>query len=151
MKTNFRKNYNDLLQRLIRLFSLTSVAFVVTACYGPAPVTHESYVDIEGQVLDEDNQPLESIQVIVRNEDERHRFCDTIYTNKDGEFKRQYNEYQVIFSDSIDIIAHDRKNVYSSDSVRIAANQREHKGYEEVGGIHKHYMSLNTNIQLKKK
>ena len=33
---DLRQKYNNLLQRFIRLFSLSSVAFVLTACYGCA-------------------------------------------------------------------------------------------------------------------
>ena len=148
---DFRQKYNHLLQRFIRLFSLSSVAFVVTACYGPAPYDYEGYVDIEGQVLDENNQPLESIQVILRNDDENNRFCDTIYTDTDGAFAKQYFEYQVAFSDSIDMVAHDTTGVYASDSVRVSTNQIEHKGFNVNGNVQKHYLSLYTDIQLKKK
>ena len=49
MKTNFRQKYNNLLQRFIRLFSLSSVAFVLTACYG---CPYAEY-DVEGYVYDE--------------------------------------------------------------------------------------------------
>lgn len=152
MKLNdFRQQYNNLLQRFIRLFSLTSVAFVVTACYGPAPYDYEEYVDIEGHVLDESNQPLESIQVILRNDDEHYRFCDTVYTNEDGAFTKQYRDRNVIFSDSIDILAHDTTNIYASDSVRVSTNQIVHERFEEVDDVQKHYLSLITDLQLKKK
>ena len=151
MKTKLRQKYNNLLQRFIRLFSLSSVAFVVTACYGPAPFDYEGYVDIEGRVLDEGNQPLESIQVILRNDDENNRFCDTIYTDTDGAFAKQYLEYQVAFSDSIDMVAHDTIGVYASDSVRVSTNQIEFQRIEDLGDVQKQYFSLNTELQLKKK
>lgn len=152
MKTNlFRQKYNNLLQRFIRLFSLSSVAFVVTACYGPAPFEYEGYVDVEGQVLDETNQPLNAIQVIVKSEHQHHGFCDTIYTNEDGEFSRQYLENQVLYADSIEIVAHDTAKVYASDTVRVSTNQAEHKRFEEIGDVQKHYLSLRADFQLKKK
>ncbi len=148
---DFRQKYNSLLQKFIRLFSLSSVAFVVTACYGPAPFDYEGYVDIEGRVLDEGNQPLESIQVILRNEDEHYGFSDTIYTNESGEFSKQYIEYHVAFSDSIDIVAHDTTDVYAADSVRVSTNQIEFQRIEDLGDVQKQYFSLNTELQLKKK
>ena len=54
MKTNLRQKYNSLLQRFIRLFSLTSVAFVVTACYGSPYAEYE----VEGEVCNEEGKML---------------------------------------------------------------------------------------------
>ena len=55
MKLNLlRQKCNNLLQRFIRLFSLTSVAFVVTACYGSPYAEY----DVEGYVYDENGNML---------------------------------------------------------------------------------------------
>ena len=66
MKTNLRQKYNSLLQRFIRLFSLTSVAFVVTACYGSPYAEYE----VEGKVYNEEGEPLDDMQVVVRTFDD---------------------------------------------------------------------------------
>ena len=76
MKTNFRQKYNNLLQRFIRLFSLSSVAFVLTACYG---CPYAEY-DVEGYVYDENGNMLENMQVVVRTFDQEWDYPDTVYT-----------------------------------------------------------------------
>ena len=59
---DFRQKYNGLLQKFIRIFSLSSVAFVLTACYG---CPYAEY-DVEGQVTNENYEPLEDMQVVVK-------------------------------------------------------------------------------------
>ena len=77
---DFRQKYNGLLQKFIRLFSLSSVAFVLTACYG---CPYAEY-DVEGRVYDENGNPLEDMQVVVRTYDSSWDYPDTLYTNEDG-------------------------------------------------------------------
>ena len=57
---DLRQKYNGLLQKFIRLFSLSGVAFVLTACYG---CPYAEY-DVEGRVYDENGNPLENMQAI---------------------------------------------------------------------------------------
>ena len=63
---DLRQNYNNLLQRFIRLFSLSSVAFVLTACYG---CPYSEY-EVQGEVYDEDGNPLQCMQVVVSTYDD---------------------------------------------------------------------------------
>ena len=49
---DLRQKYNGLLQKFIRLFSLSSVAFVLTACYGSPYAEY----DVEGYVYDENGK-----------------------------------------------------------------------------------------------
>ena len=63
---DIRQKYNGLLQKFIRLFSLSSVAFVLTACYG---CPYAEY-DVEGYVYDENGNMLENMQVVVRTFDQ---------------------------------------------------------------------------------
>ena len=87
MKTILRKKCNNLLQRFIRLFSLTSVAFVVTACYGTPHVEYE----VEGQIYGEDNEPLKSMQVVVRTfNDYSYAWPDTVQNYKCGSYRATY-------------------------------------------------------------
>ena len=79
---DFRQKYNNLLQKFIRLFSLSSVAFVLTAFYG---CPYAEY-DVEGYVYDEDGNMLENMQVIVRTYDASWDYPDTVYTNADGHY-----------------------------------------------------------------
>lgn len=80
---DLRQKYNGLLEKLIRLFTLSGVMFTVTACYGVAPFDTEEkdIVDVKGQIMDEDNLPLESIQVVIQSGHEGHQHSDTVYTS----------------------------------------------------------------------
>ena len=49
-----RQKYNGLLEKLLRLFTLSGIMFAVTACYGVAPYDYRGYVDVDGDVLDDD-------------------------------------------------------------------------------------------------
>ena len=52
---DLRQKYNGLLEKLIRLFTLSGVMFTVTACYGVAPFDTEEkdIVDVKGQIMDQ--------------------------------------------------------------------------------------------------
>ena len=80
---DFRQKYNGILQKFIRLFSLSSVAFVLTACYG---CPYAEY-DVEGYVYDENGNMLENMQVVVRTFDSQWDYPDTVYTNADGQYR----------------------------------------------------------------
>lgn len=148
---NLRQKYNGLLEKFIRLFTLSGIAFVVTACYGTAPLDHEEYLDVQGQILDEDDLPLESIQVVVKSQNEYHNRLDTIYTAKDGRFHGQY-PIPYFYSDTIEVVAHDTTGVYASDSVRIPYHNVEFGRHEDNGrDSYTTYYTLETDLQLKKK
>jgi len=138
---NLRTKYNNLLQKFIRLFSLSSVAFVLTACYG-CPYTE---YDVEGQVYGEDSEPLENIQVVVRTFDS-YDYPDTIYTDKAGYYHVKHGMTS-LGGDCIEVIAHDPKGVYASGSVHCSSGKMEVEDKDSWST----YYSLRANLQLKKK
>ena len=150
---DLRQKYNSLLQKCIRVFSLTGVAFVVTACYGVAPPVSDSedYVDVNGQVLGENDEPLESIQVVVKAKDAYCEHSDTVYTSEKGNYRLRYTGNCMLAMDEIEIIANDTTHVYASDTVHTGADQITLSRMEDNcwGGIK--YYSLDADFQLKKK
>ena len=151
---DFRQKYNGLLEKLIRLFTLSGVMFTVTACYGVAPFEMEKkdIVDVKGQVLNEDNQPLESIQVVIQSGHDEHQHSDTVYTSEMGNYRARYRGNCLFLSDDITIIASDTSDVYAPDTVRVSSDDIVYERMEDVDGwtINTYY-SLENDFQLKKK
>ena len=143
MKTNLRQKYNSLLQRFIRLFSLTSVAFVVTACYGSPYAEYE----VEGKVYNEEGEPLDDIQVVVRTfDDYSYSWPDTIYTNEGGEYHTVYG-IPSCGGDCMEVIVHDPNGVYESDSVHIGSNKMKLESEESWSASY----SMKADFYLEKK
>ena len=151
---DLRQKYNGLLEKLIRLFTLSGVMFTVTACYGVAPFETEEkdIVDVKGQILDEDNQPLESIQVVIQSGHDEHQHSDTVYTSEMGNYRARYRGNCLFLSDDITIIASDTSDVYAPDTVRVSSDDIVYERMEDVDGwtINTYY-SLDADFQLKKK
>ena len=151
---DFRQKYNGLLEKLIRLFTLSGVMFTVTACYGVAPFETEEkdIVDVKGQIMDEDNQPLESIQVVIQSGHDEHQHSDTVYTSEMGNYCARYRGNCLFLSDDITIIANDTSNVYASDTVQAVPDDIEYIGMNEgADWTINTYYSLENDFQLKKK
>ena len=142
MKTNtFRTKCNRLLERCMRLFTLLGIAFVVTACYG----TPYAEYDVEGQVTNENYEPLEDMQVVVKSYNE-HEWADTIYTNQAGEFRTEYG-ITSFGGDCLQVIVNDPKGEYLSETVHVANNSMDK---EQESSWSAEY-SVKLNVQLKKK
>ena len=151
---DFRQKYNGLLEKLIRLFTLSGVMFTVTACYGVAPFETEKkdIVDVKGQIMDEDNQPLESIQVVIQSGHDEHQHSDTVYTSEMGNYRARYLGNCLFLSDDITIIASDTSDVYAPDTVRVSSDDIVYERMEDVDGWTVNtYYSLKNDFQLKKK
>lgn len=148
-----RQKYNGLLEKLIRLFTLSGIMFAVTACYGVAPYDYRGYVDVDGDVLDDDGEPLESIQVVIKT----NHGClncdhyDTLYTNEEGKYHVRYGMYE-LFGQEVVFTANDTTNVYAPDTVLVDEEQAELVKFEEADGwIIEEYYHLDVDFQLKKK
>ena len=151
---DLRQKYNGLLEKLIRLFTLSGVMFTVTACYGVAPFETEEkdIVDVKGQILDEDNQPLESIQVVIQSGHDEHQHSDTVYTSEMGYYRARYRGNCLFLSDDITIIASDTSDVYAPDTLRVSSDDIVYERMEDVDGWTVNtYYSLENDFQLKKK
>ena len=140
---DLRQKYNGLLQKFIRLFSLTSVAFVVTACYGSPYAEYE----VEGQVYDEDCKPLEKMQVVVRTfDDYSYEWPDTVYTDAAGYYHVNYG-IPSFGGDCMEVIVHDPNGEYESDSVHISSGKMTVEAEDSWSARY----SMKANFQLKKK
>lgn len=148
-----RQKYNGLLEKLIRLFTLSGIMFAVTACYGVAPYDYKGYVDVDGDVLDDDGEPLESIQVVIKT-DHGCLYCDhydTLYTNEEGKYHVRYGIFD-LFGQDVVFTANDTTNRYASDTVFVEEEQAELVKLEETdeGNVEEYY-HLDVDFQLKKK
>ena len=143
MKLNLlRQKCNNLLQRFIRLFSLTSVAFVVTACYGSPYAEY----DVEGYVYDENGNMLENMQVVVRTFDAQWDYPDTVYTNQDGHYHAVHSLTST-GGDCMEVIVHDTTGVYASDSTHISSGKMTVEDQDSWST----YYSMRSDFKLKKK
>ena len=143
MKLNLlRQKCNNLLQRFIRLFSLTSVAFVVTACYGSPYAEY----DVEGYVYDENGNMLENMQVVVRTFDAQWDYPDTVYTNADGHYHAVHSLTST-GGDCMEVIVHDTAGVYASDSMHISSGKMKVEDQDSWSTFY----SMRTDFKLKKK
>lgn len=81
--------------------------------YGVPQATYQ----VSGEVTDEKNQPLESIQVIVTD---NHDYWnnDTTYTNAEGKYLGE-TTLTSFGKDTLHVIVHDTTGVYASDSVAV--------------------------------
>ena len=143
MKLNLlRQKCNNLLQRFIRLFSLTSVAFVVTACYGSPYAEY----DVEGYVYDENGNMLENMQVVVRTFDAQWDYPDTVYTNQDGHYHAVHSLTST-GGDCLEVIVHDTTGVYASDSTHISSGKMTVEDQDSWSTFY----SMRSDFKLKKK
>ena len=139
---DFRQKYNNLLQKFIRLFSLSSVAFVLTACYG---CPYAEY-DVEGYVYDEDGNMLENMQVIVRTYDASWDYPDTVYTNADGHY-HAIHSLTSTGGDCMEVIVNDTAGVYDSDSRHISSRKMKVEDQDSWST----YYSMRADFKLSKK
>ena len=139
---DFRQKYNNLLQKFIRLFSLSSVAFVLTACYG---CPYAEY-DVEGYVYDEDGNMLENMQVIVRTYDASWDYPDTVYTNADGHY-HAIHSLTSTGGDCMEVIVNDTAGVYDSDSRHISSGKMKVEDHDSWST----YYSMRADFKLSKK
>jgi putative lipoprotein (rSAM/lipoprotein system) len=139
MKTKIRVAINALLTMVL--------GGTLTACfaveYGVPYVT----ADVEGRVTNEQNEPLQKMQVVVKTVEKW--YGNTAYTNMEGEF--DVEDYILIGSsqpeEKLQVIVNDTNNVYLSDTIEVAFSDMKRKKVDEWETNY----STKVNIQLKKK
>lgn len=121
MKAKLLTRINALIATLVSLLGFTSCGNLFLK-YG-APVveygTPFARWDVNGKVSDEENNPIEHAQVIVRSP-KPGQIRDTLYSDEEGLYRGSYEGVFPYSNDSIDIVVRDTAGVYASDSVRIA-------------------------------
>lgn len=144
MKTNlFRQKYNNLLQRFIRLFSLSSVAFAVTACYGTMPIDDMAAYKVTGQITNQQDQPLDSMQVHFYLD--RSVATDYFYSDSTGEYHAELWTWTE--ADTLLLVVSDPKKEYDSSTTKIAVSDMELLPHEKLNCSY----SAEVDFQLKKK
>ena len=121
MKAKLLTRINALIATLVSLLGFTSCGNLFLK-YG-APVveygTPFASWDVSGKVSDEENNPIENAQVIVRSP-KAGQIRDTLYSDEEGLYRGSYEGVFPYSKDSIDIVVRDTAGVYASDSVRVA-------------------------------
>ena len=139
LKTKIRMIINSLLT--IALGGTMTACFAVD--YGVPYVT----ADVEGQVTNEQNEPLQSMQVVVKTSESTFG-ANTVYTNMEGEFEvENYMLAPFGTGDKLQVIVNDTNNVYLSDTIEVAFSDMKRKKVDEW----KTNYSTEVNIQLEKK
>lgn len=105
-----------------------------------------NWVDLDGEVTNENGEPLESIQVLVNNSYSRDKWVDTLYTNASGAFDRQYN-FRREEVDTLFIEVNDTSDVYASEKLQIPFKEMTKENEFEYSTEY----SVDVKLQLKKK
>lgn len=117
MKAKVLRGINVLLTAILGLFGFSS-CFSVPVAYG---VPHTDFT-IEGTVSNEDNEPLQNIQVVQKGGEKDgdgntywEEWPDTLYTDADGKFYRYYaGDFPLAYRK---LVVNDTTGVYASDSI----------------------------------
>ena len=144
MKKNnnkFRLRFNGVITAILGLMGIT-----FTGCFAVkyGPVMLENTLDIDGEVTDEQNEPLKSMQVIIKTP--RLGTIDSLYTNAGGKFNTAY-ALPESENDTLQILVNDTSNVYVSDTVQVPFSDMELESESEWTK----YYDLDIDIHLKKK
>ena len=136
---------------LVSSLLTTLLGFLGVSCDNSVPVLYgvaldRNYVDLNGEVTNEDGQPLESMQVRV-NRSYMRRLVDTLYTNTSGEFERDYAFTKDGSNDTLFIEVNDTSDVYASEKVKIPFSEMTKVSESEYATEY----SVDVKLQLKKK
>ena len=136
----FRVLFNSLLTAILGIFGMTSC--IAPVLYGPG--MPEDIVTVDGEVTNEDGEPLESMQVVINTS--CINMSDTVYTNVSGEFERAYGFPQE-GNDTLLIEVNDTSDVYASEKVKIPFSEMTKVNESEYATEY----SVDVKLQLKKK
>lgn len=101
--------------------------------------------DVKGGVTSETNEPLKSMQVVVKAQDE-YAEPDTVYTNEEGRYQCNYG-ITSFGEECVQVIVNDTTGEYESDTLHIAPRQMQEV---EKGSWNVKY-NVDADFQLKKK
>lgn len=132
---------NALIAAVLGFFGITSCDVPGPVMYGvPAP---RDYVKVDGEVANEEGEPLESMQVVVNALPEGEG--DTLYTNASGEIEKDCVFYGK--NDTLLVEVNDTTGVHESEKLVIPFSEMTQ---EKVDAWVKYY-SVDIKVQLKKK
>lgn len=143
IQNKFRVMFNAMIAAVLGMFGITSCGGQVFL-YGTAMPAH--FVDLEGEVTNEEGEPLESMQVIVSTA-KIQPISDTLYTNAEGEFSRYFNGIPDEGNDTLLIIVNDTTDVYESEKLQFPFSEMT----KEAESAWATEYSVDVKVQLKKK
>ena len=128
MKAKLLTRINALIATLVSLLGFTSCGNLFLKYGAPAVEYGTPFArwDVNGKVSDEENNPIENAQVIVRSPNPG-QIRDTLYSDEEGLYRGSYTGVFPHSNDSIDIVVRDTAGVYASDSVRVAVEYDKSK------------------------
>ena len=141
IKNKYHLLVGSLLTTLLGFFGASCV-FPGPLLYGPA--VPENFLEVDGEVTNEEGVPLESMQVVINTS--RISIKDTVYTNASGEFERAYGFPQE-GNDTLLIEVNDTSDVYASEKVQIPFTEMTKETDSEWSTEY----SVDVKLQLKKK
>ncbi len=141
IKNKYHLLVSSLLTTLLGFFGVSCV-FPGPILYGPA--VPEDIVTVDGEVTNEEGQPLESMQVVINTS--RISLSDTVYTNASGEFERAYGFPQE-GNDTLLIEVNDTSDIHASEKVQIPFTEMTKETESEWSTEY----SVDVKLQLKKK
>ena len=138
----FRVMVNAAIVNVMGVLGVTSCDVPVIALYGvPAP---QDNIEVDGQVTNEEGEPLESMQVVINTSKEI--LDDTVYTNATGEFKREYYS-PPRDNDTLLVEVNDTAGVYEAKKMAIPFSEMAQESKNQWDN----YYSVDIKLQLKKK
>ena len=142
VSNKFRVWMNAMIAAVLGMFGVTSCDVPGPVMYGvPAP---RDYVEVDGEVANEEGEPLESMQVVVNTIPVSEG--DTLYTNASGEFEKNCLFYGK--NDTLLVEVNDTTGVHDSEKLVIPFSEMKLEKEEAWG---QKYYSVDIKVQLKKK
>lgn len=137
IKTKWQVWVNSVLTSLIGGMAMSCSSEPINL-YAPPPLNDDvclygtpyAVYEVMGSVTNEQKEPLDSMQVVVKNVGNYEHYdydptvTDTVYTNAAGEYHSDY-ELIAFGEDTLRVIVHDPKGVYQSDSVDVAPDEMQ--------------------------
>ena len=160
LKTKWRMLVNSVLTSVLGIVGISSCSPQQAPLYGP-PIpdnniclygTPYAVYEVMGNVVNKQNEPLDSMQVVVKNVGDYEHLdydptvTDTVYTNAYGKYLSNY-ELTAFGDDTLRVTVHDPKGVYQSDSVDIAPNEMDWIADDGWNS----QLKVKANFKLKKK
>lgn len=149
IQNKFRMKLNALIAAVLGMLGATSCTDYnhLLPAYGVVNPVDYCYIDIDGAVTDEQGEPLQAVQVVIKTA--RAGYLASAFTNKAGEFHCNGGGLSDRGADTLQVTSTDTSNVYLSNSIKIPFTDMEVESMDERGG--QIYYSVDIKVQMKKR
>lgn len=141
----FRVMINALIATALSALGVTSCTQFIKPAYGVAYPDDYCNIEIDGAVTDEQGEPLQAVQVVVKTA--KAGYIAGAFTNQAGEFHCNGGGIPDRGTDTLQVLCTDTSNVYVSNSVKVAFTDME---VERESEWERDYF-VDIKVQLKKK